>query len=75
VKDQQYNSIDDLIAEIAGIPIAELAQEPTENGRHLISVDELRAMGALDVPAEWRKSLGKERRHLLPGFDDDEEGE
>ncbi len=25
---------------------------------HLISVDELRAAGALDVPPEWRKSLG-----------------
>jgi hypothetical protein len=25
---------------------------------HLISVDELRAAGALDVPAAWRKSLG-----------------
>lgn len=29
--------------------------------RHLISVDELRAAGALDVPAAWRKSLGDER--------------
>ena len=29
-------------------------------GPHLISVDELRAAGALDVPAAWRKSLGKE---------------
>jgi len=28
---------------------------------HLISVDELRAAGALDVPASWRKSLGVER--------------
>jgi hypothetical protein len=25
---------------------------------HLISVDELRAAGALDVPPVWRKSLG-----------------
>lgn len=25
---------------------------------HLISVDELRAAGALDVPPAWRKSLG-----------------
>jgi hypothetical protein len=40
---------------------------------HLISVDELRAAGALDVPAEWRKSLGEERRYLLPGFQDDDE--
>ena len=44
-------------------------------GRHLISVDELRAAGALDVPAAWRKSLGGERRHLLPGFEDDEDAE
>lgn len=41
--------------------------------QHLISVDELRAAGALEVPAAWRKSLGEERRHLLPGFDDDDE--
>ncbi len=27
----------------------------------LITVDELRAAGALDVPAAWRKSLGGER--------------
>jgi hypothetical protein len=40
----------------------------------VISVDDLRAAGALDVPAEWRKSLGgEERRHLLPGFEDDDE--
>jgi hypothetical protein len=39
---------------------------------HLISVDELRAAGALDVPAAWRKSLGKEdERGLLPGFLED----
>jgi hypothetical protein len=38
---------------------------------HLISVDELRAAGALDVPAAWRKSLGVEReRFLLFGEDD-----
>jgi hypothetical protein len=42
----------------------------------LISVDQLRAAGALDVPAAWRKSLGgEERRQLLPGFDDDEQAE
>ena len=27
-------------------------------GPRLITVDELRAAGALDVPASWRKSLG-----------------
>ena len=26
--------------------------------KHLISADELRAAGALDVPPAWRKSLG-----------------
>jgi hypothetical protein len=60
VKDKHYASIDEVIAEIAGIPIEELA-EPAEDGKHLISVDELRAAGALDVPPSWRKSLGVER--------------
>lgn len=74
MKDQPSGSIDDLIAEIAGIPVEELANEPTADGRHLISVDELRAAGALDVPAAWRKSLSSEqRRPLLPGFEDDDE--
>ena len=39
--------------------------------QHLISVDELRAAGALDVPAAWRKSLGAER-DLFPLFADDD---
>ena len=30
-------------------------------GSHLISVDELRAAGALDVPPGWRTSLGVDR--------------
>lgn len=29
-------------------------------GPRLITVDELRAAGALDVPASWRKSLGED---------------
>jgi hypothetical protein len=38
---------------------------------HLISVDELRAAGALDVPASWKNSLGVEReRFPLFGEDD-----
>ena len=41
--------------------------------QHLISVDELRAAGALDVPAAWRKSLAGESRYTLPGFADDAE--
>jgi len=42
--------------------------------RHLISEDELRAAGALDVPPAWRKSLsaGSElpREQMLFGDDD-----
>ena len=59
MKDKHYNSLDELLEEIKGIPIEELV-EPLD-GPHLISVDELRAAGALDVPAAWRKSLGEER--------------
>ena len=40
--------------------------------QHLISVDELRAAGALDVPAAWRKSLGVERDLFSGLFGDDE---
>ena len=56
--------------------IAEVAAEYAVAGapqKHLITVDDLRAAGALDVPAAWRKSLGEERRYLLPGFEDDED--
>ena len=50
----------------------DIAAEGVSSPR-LISVDELRSAGALDVPAAWRKSLGgEERHHLLPGFGDDE---
>ncbi len=42
----------------------------TESPR-LITVDELRAAGALDVPAAWRKSLGVERDLFSGLFDDD----
>jgi hypothetical protein len=44
-------------------------------GPHLISVDELRAAGALDVPAAWRKSLGPDvpaERDLFSGLLNDE---
>lgn len=41
---------------------------------HLISVDELRAAGALDVPPEWRKSLGRPRqRDLFSDLVDDDD--
>ncbi|MBL9162240.1 MAG: hypothetical protein JNL18_05785 [Planctomycetaceae bacterium] len=32
---------------------------------HLISVDEMRAAGALDVPPAWRKSLGSQVKRDL----------
>ena len=41
---------------------------------HLISVDEMRAAGALDVPAAWRKSLGGQvERDLFSDLLDDGE--
>jgi hypothetical protein len=40
--------------------------------RHLISVDELRAAGALDVPPGWRKSLQVERDPSPNLFGDDD---
>lgn len=42
--------------------------------KHLISVDELRAAGALDVPAAWRKSLGgtSDQRDLFSLFGEDD---
>lgn len=40
--------------------------------QHLISVDELRAAGALEVPAAWRKSLGVKRDLFGDLFADDE---
>ncbi|HXY35794.1 MAG TPA: hypothetical protein VEI07_16285 [Planctomycetaceae bacterium] len=42
--------------------------------RHLITVDELRAAGALDVPPAWRKSLGVERDLFTDLFKDDDAG-
>ncbi len=64
MEDRPYGSIDDIIAEIAGKSIEELANEPFD-GPRLISVDELRAAGALDVPPSWRKSLGGKQRDLF----------
>ena len=42
--------------------------------QHLITVDELRAAGALDVPAGWRKSLHVERDLFSGLFKDDDAG-
>ena len=36
-----------------------------ERRKGLISVDQLRAAGALDVPPSWRKSLGGQERDLF----------
>ncbi len=75
VPDQPYGTIDDVIAEIAGMSIEEIvAAESLVPGPWLITVDELRAAGALDVPPSWRKSL---RDDPNPGLfselpDDDE---
>jgi hypothetical protein len=38
----------------------------------LITVDELRAAGALEVPPEWRKSLGVERDLFTGLFGEDD---
>lgn len=46
-----------------------LSEEERRKG--LISVDELRAAGALDVPAAWRKSLCAERTRQKDLFGDD----
>jgi hypothetical protein len=40
----------------------------------LITEDELRAAGALDVPAAWRKSLGEERDLFSELTEDDDQG-
>jgi hypothetical protein len=72
VQDKHYSSIDELIEEIRGIPIEEL-REYREDGKYLISVDELRAAGALDVPAAWRKSLGVERNQQFSLFGEDDD--
>jgi hypothetical protein len=42
--------------------------------RHLITVDELRAAGALDVPPGWRKSLQVERGGSRSLFGEDDAG-
>jgi hypothetical protein len=74
VKDQPYGTIDDLIAEIQGMTIEEIASEPFE-GTGLISVDRLLAAGALDCPPEWRKSLsaGTKKKRERGLFDDEDE--
>lgn len=72
MKEKPYPTVDEVLAEIAGKSIAELvAMNP--GGPHLITVDDLRAAGALDVPPSWRKSLSAGvERDQLPLFADDD---
>jgi hypothetical protein len=51
VKDPHLNTVLELLA----------SEALNREGAHLITVDELRAAGALDVPTAWQKSLGEER--------------
>ena len=55
----------------------DLDEDDYQGGPHLITVDELRAAGALDVPPGWRKSLGVEpvQRDLFSGLSDDDPDE
>lgn len=56
MKDKPLRTVDDIIAENEGKTLEEIMSKPL--GRHhLISVDELRAAGALDCPPELRRSL------------------
>ena len=62
MQDRYLNSILEVIA----------SEASNTEGPHLITVDELRAAGALDVPAAWRKSLRVERNlftNLFEGED------
>jgi len=86
VKDQLSNSVDEwarLDAEAANKWLKEVEQVIAEDARdfaaeggtskHLITVDELRAAGALDVPPSWRKSLGGKDRDLFADLLGDDE--
>ena len=64
MKDPYLSSVLELLA----------SDELRTDGPRLISVDELRAAGALDVPAAWRKSLSAEpERDLFSGLLDEDE--
>lgn len=75
MKEKPYRTVDDVIEEIKGIPIEEL-REYREDGKYLITRDELLAAGALYVPPAWRKSLSagcdqkSDRQYSLFGEDD-----
>jgi len=57
VQDPYLNSVLEAIA----------SEASNTDAPRLITVDELRAAGALDVPAAWRKSLGVEQDQGLFG--------
>jgi hypothetical protein len=65
VQDHYLNSVLEAIASDA---------LDTESPR-LITVEELRAAGALDVPAAWRKSLGEDRDLFSDSMGDDDDAE
>lgn len=71
MKEKHYRSIDELIEEIKDMSIEDIMNEPWD-GPHLITVDELRAAGALDVPTAWRKSLCDDKNLFSESFDSDE---
>jgi hypothetical protein len=64
VKDKRYPTVDEILAEMGGDtwPL-HFELGPRIEGKHLITVDELRAAGALDVPPAMRKSLGGRAEH------------
>ena len=68
MKDHYLNSVLELLA----------SEALNTEGPHLITVDELRAAGALDVPPEWRKSLSAGcpkpvKRNLFSDLDEDDD--
>jgi hypothetical protein len=70
VKDRQYPTVDEFLERLANGDVPDC-----EEGPHLISADELRAAGALDVPPAWRKSLSARivQRDLFSDLSDEEE--
>jgi hypothetical protein len=62
VKDQPYGTIDDLIAEIAHMSIAEIRAQIPPDRPHLITRDQLLAAGALNLNPPGRRKLQKPRK-------------
>ena len=71
--DQRYPTVDEYLELHKDDPIVWEEGQP-----HLISVEELRAAGALDCPPEWRKHLSPRppkpvQRNLFSELTDDDE--